>query len=270
MAHVRRPAKGYKGAHRKVSSRTTIASGTAFVAIAGTTIGAAGVAGATAANNVATPDIRLAADETTIDPGSQEAAIAPVTDFKPVTDLDEQLQQSIATQKEYLQADKLTRVASFYRPATGEFTSGYGMRWGVLHAGIDIANSMNTPIYAVADGVVISAGAASGFGQWIRVQHEDGTITVYGHVETILVQVGQQVSGGEQIGGMGSRGFSTGVHLHFEVHPNGGAAIDPVPWLLERGIDVMQNGEVQDPTCFTPELCGAVQAAAAVANNINV
>ncbi|GAB3079869.1 M23 family metallopeptidase [Corynebacterium aquatimens] len=123
-------------------------------------------------------------------------------------------------------------------PAQGTFTSGYGMRWGSMHNGIDIANVIGTPIRAAMDGTVIDAGPAQGFGKWVRIQHDDGTITVYGHMSTIDVTVGQRVVAGQKIAGMGSEGFSTGPHLHFEVRPGGGNAVDPVPWLAERGVYV--------------------------------
>ncbi|MEB3372263.1 M23 family metallopeptidase [Saccharopolyspora mangrovi] len=103
--------------------------------------------------------------------------------------------------------------------------------------GIDIANSIGTPIYSVAPGEVIDAGPASGFGMWVRVKHDDGTVTVYGHVNTIVAEEGQRVGAGEQIATMGNRGQSTGPHLHFEVHEDG-TKINPLPWLRERGIDV--------------------------------
>lgn len=124
------------------------------------------------------------------------------------------------------------------RPAEGTFTSGFGTRWGTFHAGIDIANAEGTPIYAAMAGTVIDSGPASGFGQWIRIQHDDGTITVYGHMSTLGVSVGERVKAGQYIAGMGSMGFSTGSHLHFEVHPAGGAAVDPQAWLADRGIQV--------------------------------
>lgn len=124
------------------------------------------------------------------------------------------------------------------RPAEGTFTSGFGTRWGTFHAGIDIANAEGTPIYAAMAGTVIDSGPASGFGQWIRIQHDDGTITVYGHMSTLGVSVGERVKAGQYIAGMGSMGFSTGSHLHFEVHPGGGAAVDPQAWLAARGIQV--------------------------------
>lgn len=124
------------------------------------------------------------------------------------------------------------------RPAEGTFTSGFGPRWGSFHSGIDIANAPGTPIYAAMAGTVIDSGPASGFGNWIRIQHDDGTITVYGHMQTLAVSVGQRVAAGEYIAGMGSLGFSTGSHLHFEVHPGGGSAVDPQAWLAARGISV--------------------------------
>ena len=124
----------------------------------------------------------------------------------------------------------------YIRPADGAFTSGFGGRWGTTHFGIDIANRIGTPIRAVTDGVVVEAGTASGFGLWVRVQHEDGTISVYGHVDTFSVHEGQKVKAGEQIARMGNRGHSTGPHLHFEVWSSTGKKMNPAPWLAAHGI----------------------------------
>jgi murein DD-endopeptidase MepM/ murein hydrolase activator NlpD len=120
------------------------------------------------------------------------------------------------------------------------FTSGYGGRWGTFHYGIDLAAPMRTPEYAAMDGVVLRAGSASGFGLAVYVLHENGDVTVYGHMEEILVEPGQYVEAGETIALLGNRGQSTGPHLHFEVHQGGmnGKRIDPVPWLAERGVEV--------------------------------
>jgi murein DD-endopeptidase MepM/ murein hydrolase activator NlpD len=126
----------------------------------------------------------------------------------------------------------------FVQPAQGRLTSTFGARWGTTHYGIDIANSLGTPIVAAADGVVIEAGPASGFGLWVRIQHADGTITVYGHMDSFSVYEGQQVKAGEQIARMGNRGESTGTHLHFEVWEPGGMKVDPLPWLAEHGIRI--------------------------------
>lgn len=120
-------------------------------------------------------------------------------------------------------------------PTTGELTSPYGARWGTVHYGIDIANDTGTSIHSVLGGTVISSGPASGFGLWVRVEHDNGLVTVYGHIEESLVSVGQRVDAGEEIAKMGERGQATGPHLHFEVH-DGGQKIDPLVWLRSHGI----------------------------------
>jgi len=119
-------------------------------------------------------------------------------------------------------------------------TSGYGGRWGTFHYGIDLAAPMRTPEYAAADGVVLRAGAASGFGLAVYILHENGDVTVYGHMDEILVEPGDYVDAGETIALLGNRGQSTGPHLHFEVHEGGmdGSRVNPVPWLRERGVDI--------------------------------
>jgi len=119
-------------------------------------------------------------------------------------------------------------------------TTCFCMRWGTMHYGIDLAAPMLTPEYAVEEGVVLRAGAASGFGLAVYVLGVSGDVTVYGHMEKIQVQAGDVVSAGDQIALLGSRGQSTGPHLHFEVHSGGmdGKRIDPVAWLRERGVDI--------------------------------
>ncbi|MFI9510428.1 M23 family metallopeptidase [Nocardia sp. NPDC052566] len=126
----------------------------------------------------------------------------------------------------------------FTKFASGTFTSGYGARWGTLHPGVDVAAPIGTPIYAVEDGTVIDAGPAAGFGMWVRVRGDDGTVTVYGHINTALVSVGEHVLAGDEIATVGNRGESTGPHCHFEVWLNGTNRIDPIPWLATRGISL--------------------------------
>lgn len=119
-------------------------------------------------------------------------------------------------------------------PTKGLLTSGYGWRWGRMHAGIDIAADTGTPIFAAADGVVeYSEWNSGGYGNLIDVRHADGSMTRYGHLSRSLVHTGQKVKQGEQIAEMGSTGYSTGPHLHFEVHPvsDGGGAVDPIAYL---------------------------------------
>jgi murein DD-endopeptidase MepM/ murein hydrolase activator NlpD len=134
----------------------------------------------------------------------------------------------------------VTAAGGFVAPASGRVTSCYGARWGTLHAGVDIAAPIGTPIYAPEGGVVLQAGPASGFGLAVAVRHGDGTITLYGHVNQMFVSAGQVVSAGQQIAEVGNRGQSTGPHLHFEVH-TGGLYVNrgnPVPWLSARGISL--------------------------------
>jgi len=120
----------------------------------------------------------------------------------------------------------------FIWPADGVFTSGYGWRWGRIHQGIDIAAPVGTPILAAASGVVeYSQWHDGGYGNMIDIRHADGTITRYAHMNALYVKEGQTVSQGQTIGEMGSTGFSTGPHLHFEIRPNGGSAIDPMTFL---------------------------------------
>jgi len=120
----------------------------------------------------------------------------------------------------------------FIWPAKGALTSGYGWRWGRMHKGIDIAAPIGTPIVAAAPGVVVKAGWNSGgYGNLVDIQHADGTLTRYAHNKRILVQAGQQVQQGQQISEMGSTGFSTGPHLHFEVHKLGKKAVNPIAYL---------------------------------------
>ncbi|GAB2634122.1 M23 family metallopeptidase [Prescottella soli] len=131
---------------------------------------------------------------------------------------------------------RLGSSSTVVQPVSGVLTSPYGPRGSSHHNGIDIGASLGTPIYSAAAGSVISAGPASGFGQWVRVQHDDGTITVYGHVDTYVVSVGQRVAAGQQIATVGNRGQSTGPHLHFEVWDPSGRQVDPQVWLRSNGV----------------------------------
>ncbi|MFN2496297.1 MAG: M23 family metallopeptidase [Pseudonocardiaceae bacterium] len=121
-------------------------------------------------------------------------------------------------------------------PTVGVITSNYGSRWGTTHYGLDIANDIGTAVVAVMDGEIIDSGPASGFGLWVRIRHDDGTVTVYGHINETLVSEGQRVTAGEQIATVGNRGLSTGPHLHFEVHLDGERKTDPLTWLRRNGV----------------------------------
>ncbi|MDD7811325.1 M23 family metallopeptidase [Mycolicibacter sinensis] len=149
----------------------------------------------------------------------------------------EELAKGMAFAQERAEREARLQRPLFVAPTQGAFTSNFGYRWGVLHAGIDIANAIGTPILAASDGVVIESGASAGYGMLVKLRHSDGTVTLYGHINRSLVSVGERVMAGDQIAEMGNRGYSTGPHLHFEVLQNGTSRIDPTSWLAKRGIN---------------------------------
>jgi len=120
---------------------------------------------------------------------------------------------------------------------TAAFTSGYGVRSdpfrgaAAMHAGIDLAGPIGTPIYATADGVVSAAGYNNGgYGNLVKIDHGRGIETRYGHLSAIMVSPGQHIVRGQQIARMGSTGRSTGSHLHYEVRIDG-RAVNPIPFM---------------------------------------
>ena len=120
-------------------------------------------------------------------------------------------------------------------PTRGTFTSGYGWRWGRMHRGIDIAGPVGTPIVAAASGVVVRSGWNSGgYGNVVDIRHRDGSMTRYAHNSRLLVREGQQVNQGQSIAQMGSTGYSTGPHLHFEIHLPGNGTVNPIAYLPQR------------------------------------
>ena len=119
--------------------------------------------------------------------------------------------------------------SGFIWPVSGIVTSGYGTRWGRLHAGVDISAPYGTPVQAAASGTVISAGSMGGYGNIIVIVHGNGLATAYAHLSAIYVG-GGSVSQGQTIGAVGSTGNSTGNHLHFEVRVNG-SPVDPLGYL---------------------------------------
>jgi murein DD-endopeptidase MepM/ murein hydrolase activator NlpD len=133
-----------------------------------------------------------------------------------------------------------TVAGLWFRPSAGGMSTCFCMRWGVMHDGIDLAGPLGSPIIATGPGIVLDAGPAEGFGHWIVIQQDNGDVTIYGHMYTVLVSKGEHVQGGQHIADIGADGQSTGPHLHFGVRQGGinGPYIDPVPWLKARGIDV--------------------------------
>ena len=129
-------------------------------------------------------------------------------------------------------------AGSWVRPIpAAPITSGFGQRWGRLHAGVDFGAPIGTPIYAASNGTVLAAGPVSGYGQWVKLTHPGGVTTVYGHISSWTVTVGQAVQPGQLIAYSGNEGRSTGPHLHFEVRP-GDRPIDPVAFYAAHGIDL--------------------------------
>ena len=115
-------------------------------------------------------------------------------------------------------------------PVSGPVTSGFGMRWGRMHEGIDIGAASGTPIHAAAGGTVIYAGWMGGYGNLVVIDHHNSLATAYGHQSAIATAVGASVSQGQVVGYVGCTGHCFGPHLHFEVRVNG-TPVDPLAYL---------------------------------------
>ncbi len=232
---------GRRGQHRK--QQTGAAHGRVLIGAMAAGAAAAAAHSATHTSDHSKAETVLAADAATMNGGPistssrgmQMVAVQPAAN---VAVHNAELAKGVAFAQERAEREARLQQPLFVMPTKGIFTSGFGYRWGVLHAGIDLANSIGTPIRAVSDGVVIDAGPTAGYGMWVKLRHADGTVTLYGHVNTTLVSVGQRVMAGDQIATMGNRGNSTGPHLHFEVLLGGTQRVDPVPWLAKRGLSV--------------------------------
>lgn len=110
----------------------------------------------------------------------------------------------------------------FRIPVNGRLTSGFGKRWGVMHEGIDLAAPTGTSIYASESGKVVYSGwNDGGYGYLIKIDHGNGLITYYAHNSKNFVSVGDYVNRGDLIGAVGSTGYSTGSHVHFEIREDG-------------------------------------------------
>jgi murein DD-endopeptidase MepM/ murein hydrolase activator NlpD len=117
------------------------------------------------------------------------------------------------------------------------FTSPYGVRWGKLHAGIDLAAPEGMPYKSVHAGTVTQAGYNGGYGYSITVRQPDGTEVIYAHSRRLLVRAGDQVTAGQVLGEVGNTGYSYGTHLHLEVHVHG-MPTDPITFLRSHGVDI--------------------------------
>ncbi|CAA9494396.1 MAG: Phage endopeptidase [uncultured Sphingomonas sp.] len=146
-------------------------------------------------------------------------------------------------------------------PVQGRITSGFGrrvhpiLRFARMHRGIDFGAGWGAPIVAAADGQVVRAGWAGGYGRQVRIAHGDGLLTSYSHMSRIIVDAGGAVRAGQLIGYVGSSGLSTGPHLHYETIRNG-VAVDPlsVRFASVRPVDA---GEMQAIRTRLKALLGA-------------
>jgi murein DD-endopeptidase MepM/ murein hydrolase activator NlpD len=232
---------GRRGQHRK--ELTGPARGRVLIGAMAAGAAAAAAHSATHTSHHSRAQTVLTADSSTMNGGpiSTSARGMQMVTVQPAANVavhNAELAKGVAFAQERAEREARLQQPLFVMPTKGIFTSGFGYRWGVLHAGIDLANSIGTPIRAVSDGVVIDAGPTAGYGMWVKLRHADGTVTLYGHVNSTMVRVGQRVMAGDQIATMGNRGNSTGPHLHFEVLLGGTQRVDPVPWLAKRGLSV--------------------------------
>ncbi|MEU0215615.1 M23 family metallopeptidase [Streptomyces sp. NPDC006265] len=137
------------------------------------------------------------------------------------------------------------RLNTFVAPISGSYVStGYQASSGLWssgsHTGVDFHAASGTSVHAVGAGTVVEAGWGGSYGNQIVIKMNDGTYTQYGHLSSIGVSVGQQVTPGQQIGLSGATGNVTGPHLHFEARtsPEYGSDIDPVAYLRSHGVGV--------------------------------
>ena len=150
---------------------------------------------------------------------------------------DPKFKQLFMSWKKLDQIEQGTIAIPSTQPVKGSaFTSGYGVRSdpfrgrAAMHAGIDLAGPLGTPIYATADALVGRSEWANGYGNLIELNHGRGIQTRYGHLTRSAVRAGQRVKRGDLIGYMGSTGRSTGSHLHYEVRIDG-KAVNPIPFM---------------------------------------
>lgn len=115
-------------------------------------------------------------------------------------------------------------------------TSSFGYRWGRLHAGEDFSTPIGTPVHAMSSGTVTAVTYNPTSGHRVEIEYWDGTVSYYFHLTSAAVAKGQSVAPGQVVAYSGNTGRSTGPHLHLEIHPGGGAPINPMPWLSAHGL----------------------------------
>lgn len=115
-------------------------------------------------------------------------------------------------------------------PTSGPMTQPFNP-----HPGIDLAPPYGTPVVAAHAGTVTFVGWQDGYGMHVEITQADGWVTTYSHLSAFYAVTGQAVGAGTPVGAVGSTGYSTGPHLHFEVHAPGGVRVDPAAWLVQHG-----------------------------------
>jgi murein DD-endopeptidase MepM/ murein hydrolase activator NlpD len=251
------PKRAYAGRHRgrhraevQRPSRSVALPGAATVALTLTATGTAVVPGLGGAANASEQDDTTARTQAA-DAAAQAEYIANAQALLARAELEQKAAQARADARaKASRAAERKRIEDKRRKALAEahrwvmpvahfrFSSEFGMRWGRLHAGDDFAAPIGTPIGSLSSGTVIFAGYQSGYGNKVEIRHWDGTVSWYGHMSRITVDVGQAVRPGEKIGEIGNTGHSTGPHLHLEIHPDGGGPVDPAPWLAAHGLRI--------------------------------
>ena len=172
-----------------------------------------------------------------LDPARFTGTGGPFEAVAPLKSADPKFKQLFMSWKKLDTIEKGTIAIPSAEPVKGTaLTSGYGVRSdpfrgrAAMHAGIDLAAPLGTPIYATADAIVGRSEWANGYGNLIELSHGRGITTRYGHLSKSMVKEGQRVKRGDLIALMGSTGRSTGSHLHYEVRIDG-KAVNPVPFM---------------------------------------
>lgn len=177
------------------------------------------------ANDIQNPDLIL----------TENTLVIPIvnTETDTVTAQDGSWQSRQVEAAAPLPSNSIGPIASRYVwPTRGTLTSGYGWRWGRMHRGVDIAAPVGTPVIASSFGTIEFAGwNQGGYGYLVDIRHPDGSLTRYAHNSELLVTTGQQIHQGQVIAKVGSTGYSTGPHLHFEIHQPNQGAVNPMGYL---------------------------------------
>jgi murein DD-endopeptidase MepM/ murein hydrolase activator NlpD len=177
-----------------------------------------------------------------LDPKRFAGTGGPFEAVQPLKTADPSFKQLFMSWKKLDRLEHGTIAIPSTQPVKGtSLTSGYGVRSdpfrgrAAMHAGIDLAAPIGTPIYATADAVVERSEWANGYGNLVELNHGRGIQTRYGHLSKSLVRAGQRVKRGDLIAHMGSTGRSTGSHLHYEVRIDG-KAVNPIPFMQSNDI----------------------------------